>query len=89
VLDATVPISLDGSINIRDLEAHYDLKLPQDEGFETLAGFALSRLQKVPRGGEAFDFEGHRFIIDKMEGHRVATVRIEPARTASVQRAGD
>jgi CBS domain containing-hemolysin-like protein len=88
VLDATVPISLDGSINIRDLEAHYDLKLPQDEGFETLAGFALSRLQKVPRGGEAFDYEGHRFIIDKMDGHRVATVRIEPAPTASVQRAG-
>jgi CBS domain containing-hemolysin-like protein len=88
-LGNNVPISVDGSINIRDLEAHYDLKLPQDEGFETLAGFALSRLQKVPRGGEAFDFEGHRFIIDKMDGHRVATVRIEPAADVSVQRAGD
>ncbi|MGA7568304.1 MAG: hemolysin family protein [Terriglobales bacterium] len=76
--DANAPLVLDGTINIRDLEAQYDLKLPQDEGFETLAGFLLSRLQKMPAGGEAFDYDGHRFVVEKMEGHRIATVRIEP-----------
>ena len=69
---------LDGAINIRDLETQYELKLPQDEGYETLAGFLLSRLQKMPTGGEAFDYEGRRFVVEKMEGHRIATVRIEP-----------
>ena len=58
VTDANAPLVLDGAINIRDLEAQYELKLPQDEGFETLAGFLLSRLQKMPTGGEAFDYEG-------------------------------
>src|SRR5579859_359859 len=61
VTDANAPLALDGSINIRDLEAQYELKLPQDEGYETLAGFLLSRLQKLPQGGEAFDYEGRRF----------------------------
>jgi CBS domain containing-hemolysin-like protein len=94
VTDANAPLVLDGAINIRDLESQYELKLPQDEGFETLAGFLLSRLQKMPAGGEAFDYEGRRFVVEKMEGHRIATVRIEPVpvtpmSAASVQRAGD
>ncbi len=97
VTDANAPLVLDGAINIRDLEAQHELKLPQDEGFETLAGFVLSRLQKMPTGGEAFDYEGRRFVVEKMEGHRVATVRIAPVpvapaattSAASVQRAGD
>jgi putative hemolysin len=99
VTDANAPLVLDGTINIRDLEAQYDLKLPQDEGYETLAGFLLSRLQKMPAGGEAFDYEGRRFVVEKMDGHRIATVRIEPVPAApvaaspvsaeSAQRAGD
>jgi putative hemolysin len=97
--DANAPLVLDGAVNIRDLETQYELQLPQDEGFETLAGFMLSRLQKVPQGGEELDYEGRRFVVEKMDGHRIATVRIEPmpeppasevsAPPASVQRAGD
>jgi CBS domain containing-hemolysin-like protein len=85
VTDANAPLLLDGAVNIRDLESQYELKLPQDEGFETLAGFLLSRLQKMPQGGEAFDYEGRRFVVEKMDGHRIATVRIEaiPAATTS------
>ena len=96
VIDANAPLVFDGSINIRDLETQYELKLPQDEGFETLAGFLLSRLQKMPAGGEAFDYEGRRFVVEKMDGHRIATVRIEPVpappasvSATSAQRAGD
>jgi CBS domain containing-hemolysin-like protein len=100
--DANAPVVLDGAVNIRDLETQYEVKLPQDEGFETLAGFILSRLQKMPEGGEALDYEGRHFVVDKMDGHRIATVRIEPVPAppapaapaaaespASVQRAGD
>jgi putative hemolysin len=78
ITDANAPLVLDGAINIRDLEAQYALKLPQDEGYETLAGFLLSRLQKMPTGGEAFEYQGRRFVVEKMEGHRIASVRIEP-----------
>ncbi len=90
VTDANAPLELDGAVNIRDLEAQYELKLPQDEGFETLAGFVLSRLQKIPKEGDTFEYEGRRFVVDKMEGNRIATVRIEPVPTAAAkQLAGD
>src|SRR5467141_2990579 len=78
VTDANAPLVLDGAVNIRDLETQYEVRLPQDEGFETLAGFILSRLQKLPEGGEALDYEGRRFVVEKMDGHRIAGVRIEP-----------
>src|SRR5271170_6821549 len=89
VTDVNAPLVLDGAVNIRDLESQYELKLPQDEGFETLAGFLLSRLQKVPAGGEALDYEGRRFVVEKMDGHRIATVRIELVPAAPAQRAVD
>lgn len=75
--DGSAPLSLDGSMNIRDLEAQYELKLPQDEGYETLAGFVLSRLQRIPQEGDAFEYEARRYVVEKMEGNRVASVRIE------------
>ena len=40
---------LEGSVNIRDIEMEYGLMLPRDAGFETLAGFMLARLQRIPR----------------------------------------
>src|ERR1700692_2790850 len=68
---------LEGSVNIRDLETQHDLVLPRDAGFETLAGFVLARLQRIPYLGEAFDYEGRRYTVEEMEGHRIAKVKIE------------
>jgi len=68
---------LDGSLNIRDLEMEYGLRLPRDAGFETLAGFVLARLQRIPTARDHFEFEGRRYTVDELEGHRIARVRIE------------
>jgi putative hemolysin len=74
---------LDGSENIRDLEAQHGLLLPRDAGFETLAGFVLARLQRIPYLGESFEFEGHRYTVDEMEGHRIARVKVEKLESIS------
>ncbi len=79
---------LDGSVNIRDLDSQYDLLIPRDRGFETLAGFVLAQLQRIPRTGEAFDYEGHRFVIEEMDGHRIARVRIENQQAKAVSQPG-
>jgi len=79
---------LDGSENLHELEIEQGLKLPRDEGFETLAGFMMARLQRIPRGGESFEYQGHRFTVLQMDGHRVATVKVEPVESKQAQ-AGD
>ncbi|HYY68692.1 MAG TPA: hemolysin family protein [Terriglobales bacterium] len=70
---------LDGSENIRELASAHELKLPRDQGFETLGGFVLARLQRIPKGGESFEYQGHRFTVLQMDGHRIASVKVEPA----------
>jgi CBS domain containing-hemolysin-like protein len=68
---------LEGSTNVRDLESQYQLRLPRDEGYETLAGFVMNTLQRIPREGDAFVFTGRRYTVERMDGNRVEAVRIE------------
>jgi len=85
---------LEGALNIRDLEAEHGLVLPRDAGFETLAGFIMARLQRIPSLGESFEYEGHRYTVVEMEGHRIAKVKIDKienveARAETAKQAGD
>ena len=86
-VDANVAV-VDGSENIHELEIEQGLRLPRDEGFETLAGFVMARLQRIPKRGDSFEYQGHRFTVEQMDGHRIAEVKIEPVETRQAQ-AGD
>ncbi len=76
-LDSGV-LLIEGSANLRDLEQQIHLTLPRDGGVETLAGFVLARLQKIPDPGDTFLFEGRRITVVTMDGLRIGRVRIEP-----------
>jgi putative hemolysin len=82
ILEGKIAVVLEGSVGVRDLESQYQLVLPRDAGFETLAGFVLARLQRVPELGDTFDYEGHRYTVEEMEGRRIAKVRIEKLEAA-------
>ena len=70
-------MTLDGAVNIRDLESQYHIALPRDEGFETLAGFVLAQLQKIPATGDSFEYQGRRYTVAAMDGLRVDSVTID------------
>ena len=89
LIEGEIAVVLEGSVSLRDLESQYQLLLPRDSGFETLAGFILARLQKIPRQGESFDYDGHRYTVQEIEGHRVAKVRIEKLEPKAIGQAGD
>ena len=74
---ATGGLALDGSVNLRDLETQMRWSLPREGGVETLAGFMLTRLGHIPKGGESFEYEGRRFTVLEMSGNRISRVRIE------------
>jgi CBS domain containing-hemolysin-like protein len=85
---ASGAVVLDGSANVRDLEVQYEIVLPRDEGFETLAGFVMSQLGKIPRGGENLEYDGRRYTVLQMEGHRIVRVKIEKLnQTTSLEQA--
>jgi putative hemolysin len=69
---------IDPSASLRDLT---DINLPFSEEeadeYNTLAGFVLAKLQRVPRGGEFVLHMGHRFTVVDMEKNRIAKVKVE------------
>ena len=70
-------IELDGATSVRDLETQYDIELPANSGFETLAGFMLWRLGHIPAPGEKAEHDGRRYTVVTTERNRIARVRIE------------
>jgi putative hemolysin len=75
---ASGALLLDGGANLRDLETQMQWSLPREGGVETLAGFILTRLGKIPRGGESVEFGDRRLTVVEMEGRRISKVRVEP-----------
>ncbi len=70
-------LQLEGATTIRDLENRYNLALPSEAGFETLAGFLLFQIGHIPILKESVDYGGRRFTITHMDRNRIATVLVE------------
>jgi putative hemolysin len=70
-------IVFDAALNVRDLDAQYNITLPEDPAYATVGGFVLDQLGFIPRGGENFEYDGYRFTVVEMDGRRVARVKIE------------
>jgi CBS domain containing-hemolysin-like protein len=70
-------LQLAGNTTIRDLETRYNLVLPGEAGFETLAGFLLFQFGCIPKVKDSVDYGGRRFTITQMDRNRIATVIVE------------
>ena len=58
------------TINL-ELEAHF----PEEE--DTIAGFLLSKLERIPHAGETFSFLGYEFTIERASRKRLLSIRIK------------
>ncbi len=72
-------IVLHGSVTLRDLETQMGWRLPHDGGVETLAGFLLVHMQKIPVVGDSIVEDGRRFTVAAVEDRRITRVRVEPS----------
>lgn len=78
----------DAALNVRDLDAQYNITLPEDPAYATVGGFVLDQLGFIPRGGESFQYGNYRFSVMEMDGKRVARVKIQRARPADRENKG-
>jgi CBS domain containing-hemolysin-like protein len=70
-------LRLPGNTTIRDLETRYNLVLPGEAVFETLAGFLLFQFGHIPKLNDSLEYAGRRFEIIEMDRNRIANVLIE------------
>lgn len=71
---------LDGALPVHEVRdvLEIDDPLPGEENgdYETLGGFLMSRLERIPDVGDTTDWSGHRFEVVDMDGRRVDRVLV-------------
>jgi CBS domain containing-hemolysin-like protein len=65
-----------GAIRPDELRALAGLRLPEGE-YETLGGFVMDRLGRIPRRGDKVDVDNWIIWIKKMDGRRVTEVELQ------------
>lgn len=70
---------LDGGLSIDEANERLNLELPEGE-YNTVAGFILEHLQRMPNQGERVRYENLRFLIAKVEGNKIMKVRVRRRR---------
>jgi len=60
---------------VDDLGELFTKTLP-DEGWDTVGGLMLGLAGRVPEEGETFELEGLSLTADRVQGRRVARVRV-------------
>ena len=73
-------VEIDGSISIIDANERLSLGLPGGQ-YETVAGFLLERLGRVPEPGAIAAFGNLLFAVVEMRGVRIVRVRISRSLT--------
>lgn len=70
---------VEGYLDVEDLKELLDVdELPDEEDYQTLGGFVVLRLGRLPRVGDIVEWLGYRFEIVDMDGNRVDKVLIMP-----------
>jgi len=67
---------VEGTLSASELRDSHEVPLPEGE-FETVAGFMLAELGRVPKGGEMVQVAGFRFTVVDVEKNRISKVKIE------------
>ncbi len=76
---------VDAQISFFDFLAYFDHEdwMPEGEQeFDTLAGFVLHKLEKIPATGDVFSWRGFQFEIIDMDNHRIDKILVTTAKTA-------
>ena len=68
-------MEVDGLLNLDDFAEATGAELP-DGPYETVAGAMMATLGRLPRGGDAVELDGIRLKVAKMDGRRIARVRV-------------
>ena len=71
---------LDGMLPNDEFKELFNIRsLPAEEEYETLGGFILLHLGRIPKAADQFEWNGMRFEVMDMDGNRVDKVLVTTA----------
>jgi putative hemolysin len=72
---------VDGRIHIDDLNDAMKLRIPEHDGYDTVAGLVFSELGYVPGAEEKVEAHGARFTILAADERRITRLRVDKLKT--------
>jgi putative hemolysin len=70
-------VDVDGMLNLGDFAERTGVVLP-DGPYETVAGFVVARLGRLPSVGDVVDYDGVRIEVLSLDGRRASRMRVHP-----------
>lgn len=67
---------LDGRFSLHDVNQDFDLNLPTGDDVDSIGGFLVSELERVPEENEQLTFENVVFSVVKSDGKKVVRVKM-------------
>lgn len=80
--DGSETLVVDGLLNIEDFSDESGVALP-DGPYETVAGFVVHRLGRLPQIGDEADYDGHTLRVIELDGRRAARIEVSISREAN------
>jgi putative hemolysin len=75
-------LEVDGLLNLDEFEEQTQLALPEGP-YETVAGYVLAALGRLPVVGDAVEVNDNRLTVTQMDGRRIARVQVGPVTPAA------
>ena len=73
-------LEVDGRVHISEINEELEIELPEEEDYETIAGFVFATLGKIPEIGEEFRHENVRVKVLDAEARKIKRVRVHVLR---------
>jgi len=70
-------LELDGKTRVDELNEEYQLRLPEKDDYETIAGFLFSRLGRIPATRETLTYENLKFTILDATERKINRIQLE------------
>jgi CBS domain containing-hemolysin-like protein len=68
---------VNGSADIEEVAREIGFELPEDYDYDTVGGFVMANLEKIPQKGDEFEYGGFKFIVGDVEKNRVQEVIVK------------
>jgi putative hemolysin len=89
VIEAGRVIEVSGRARVDDINDEIETPVPVGEDYDTLAGFIISRLDRIPKPGETVKTDGLEFEILAADDRRIGRVRLRVQQPAEAEQAAE
>lgn len=66
-----------GLASLADIERETNFTVPDSFDANTVSGFLMASLQRIPETGDVIEDQGYKFTVEEIKGRRVERVRID------------